>query len=57
VLREDEGRNLTVFGGVKNLFDTYGDPNTIAYILSSPTNFAFYDAIGRQFQVGLRFKY
>jgi outer membrane receptor protein involved in Fe transport len=58
VLREgDDGQNLTAFGGVKNLFDTYGDPNTIAYILSSPTNFAFYDAIGRQFQLGLRFKY
>jgi outer membrane receptor protein involved in Fe transport len=57
VLREGEGLNLTAFGGVKNLFDSYGDPNTIAYILPSPTNFAFYDAIGRQFQVGLRFKY
>jgi hypothetical protein len=39
------------------VFDTYGDPNTIAYILSSPTNFSFYDAIGRQFQVGIRFQY
>jgi outer membrane receptor protein involved in Fe transport len=57
VVKEDEGRNLTLFGAVKNVFDTYGDPNTIAYILSAPTNFAFYDAIGRQFQVGLRFHY
>jgi iron complex outermembrane receptor protein len=57
VMKEDGPRNITVFGSIKNAFDTYGDPNTIAYILSSPTNFSFYDAIGRQFQVGLRFQY
>jgi outer membrane receptor protein involved in Fe transport len=57
VVKADAGRNLTLFGSVKNVFDTYGDADTIAYILSAPTNFAFYDAIGRQFQVGLRFHY
>jgi outer membrane receptor protein involved in Fe transport len=53
----NEGRSVTVFGGVKNLFNTYGPPVGIAYILPAPTNFAFYDAIGRQFQVGVRFHY
>ena len=41
----------------ENARKAVGDDNTIAYILSSPTNFAFYDSLGRQFQLGLRFKY
>jgi iron complex outermembrane receptor protein len=56
-LPESEGKKLTLFGSVKNVFDTYGPPVGIAYILPAPTNFGFFDAIGRQFQIGVRFKY
>jgi iron complex outermembrane receptor protein len=56
-LRPSEGRSITLFGSVKNVFDTYGPPVGIAYILPAPTNFGFYDSIGRQFQIGARFHY
>jgi outer membrane receptor protein involved in Fe transport len=56
-LERNEGRNVTLFASVKNLFDTYGPPVGIGYILPGPTNFSFYDSIGRQYQVGVRFHY
>jgi iron complex outermembrane receptor protein len=56
-LMQSEGKNLTLFGSIKNAFDSYGPPVGIAYIMPAPTNFGFFDAIGRQFQVGVRFKY
>jgi iron complex outermembrane receptor protein len=56
-LMRSQGRNVTLFGSVKNVFDSYGPPVGIGYILPGPTNFSFYDSIGRQFQVGVRFHY
>ncbi|RAK60288.1 hypothetical protein DJ021_10955 [Phenylobacterium hankyongense] len=56
-LQPSAGRSVTLFGSVKNVFDTIGPPVGIGYILPGPTNFSFYDDIGRQFQIGARFHY
>lgn len=53
-----DGRNVQIYGVVKNLFDKDPPVDPSSFFLSPlATNPTLYDVIGRTFTVGLRFKY
>jgi iron complex outermembrane receptor protein len=49
------GKRLEIFGTINNLFDT--DPPVAVSPNAFPTNAAFFDTIGRNFTVGVRFAF
>jgi len=51
------GQNIQIFGGVKNIFDDIATGNPLSYILPPTSNAGLYDIIGRQYSVGMRFKF
>lgn len=52
-----DGQNIQIFGGVKNIFDDIATGNPLSYILPATSNAALYDIIGRQYTMGVRFKF
>lgn len=52
---KNAGKRLEIFGTINNLFDT--DPPVAVSPNAFPTNAAFFDTIGRNFTVGVRFAF
>ena len=51
------GNDVQLFANVKNLFNDIAVGNPLAYILPPTSNAGLYDIIGRQYAMGVRFKF